>query len=86
MGGDQSSGTVLTRPFSSVPDAAFGCMWTRMLTNFNSGANEDDGTCVYACDYPATQLMIEASSTGDVSRSGFSNGQASGEVTGGKAE
>ncbi|MGB1573833.1 MAG: SprB repeat-containing protein, partial [Flavobacteriales bacterium] len=51
---------------------------------FNSAANEDDGTCVYACDYPATQLMIEASSTGDVSCSGYSDGSAVVTVTGGQ--
>ena len=75
-----TSGTVLTTlAFSSVPDAIFGC--TDMdATNFNSEANTDDGSCVYACDYPATQLMI-AQAPGCF---GFSNGQASVEVTGGQ--
>ena len=84
VGGDQSDDSPLvTLPFSSIPGAVFGC--TDMdATNFNSEANEDDGTCIYACDYPATQLMIEASSTGDVSCSGYSDGSAVVTVTGGQ--
>ena len=83
IGGDQASDTLITLPFSSIPDAVFGC--TDMdATNFDMDANEDDGTCVYACDYPATQLTIEGTSTEGVSCSGYSDGSAIVSVSGGQ--
>ena len=81
--GSQSDQVIESFSFSSIPDAAFGCVDPN-AENFDVGANTDDGSCVYACDYPATQL--EVVSTGGVAPAcvGFSNGQASAEVTGGQ--
>ena len=82
-GGVQSDDSIVSLPFSSAPDAVFGC--TDMdATNFDMDANEDDGTCVYACDYPATQLMVTGTMTGSVSCSGYADGTATVMVTGGQ--
>ena len=79
-----TSGTVLTTlAFSSVPDAIFGCV-DPDAENTNPGANTDDGSCVYACDYPATQLEVVSTDAQAPGCFGFSNGQASVEVTGGQ--
>ena len=83
VGGDQDSTNLATFAFSSVPDAVFGCTDSN-ATNFDAAANEDNGTCVYACDYPATQLTITATSTNPVSCSGYANGFASVSVSGGQ--
>ena len=79
-----TSGTVLTTlAFSSVPDAIFGCV-DPDAENTTPGANTDDGSCVYACDYPATQLELVSTGAQAPDCFGFSNGQASVEVTGGQ--
>ena len=79
-----TSGTVLTTlAFSSVPDAIFGCV-DPDAENTTPGANTDDGSCVYACDYPATQLELISTGAQAPACFGFSNGQASVEVTGGQ--
>ena len=82
-GGVQSDVSTVTLPFSSDAGAVFGC--TDMdATNFDMDANEDDGSCVFACDYPATQLMVTEVSTSDVSCSGYSDGGATVLVSGGQ--
>lgn len=75
--------TPVTLPFSSIPDAVFGCT-DGDASNFDPAANEDNGTCVYACDYPGTQLVVTATSSQDVSCSGTANGFASITVSGGQ--
>jgi len=83
VGGLQDSTALATFAFSSIPDAVFGC--TDMnATNFDSEANEDNGSCVFACDYPATQLVIDATTTAPVSCSGYADGYASISVSGGQ--
>lgn len=83
MGGVQANDTLSTLPFSSIPDAVFGC--TDMnAENFNMAANEDNGSCVYACDYPGTQLVVEATNSTAVTCSGLANGFASVSVSGGQ--
>lgn len=82
-GGVQSDVSTVTLPFSSTLGAVFGC--TDMdATNFNMDATDDDGSCVYACDYPATQLMITATMSMGVSCSGYADGQATVMVSGGQ--
>ena len=83
VGGNQDSTALATFAFSSVPDAVFGCTDSD-ATNFDSAANEDNGTCVYACDYPGTQLMVVETTTSPVSCSGYSDGYASVTVSGGQ--
>jgi len=79
-----TSGTLLTTlAFSSVPDAVFGCV-DPDAENTTPGANTDDGSCVYACDYPATQLEVVSTGAEAPACFGFSNGQASVVVTGGQ--
>ena len=82
-GGEQTNISTVTLPFSSTPDAVFGCT-DADATNYDMAANEDDGTCVYACDYPATMLMITATSTSSVSCSGYSDGGATVSISGGQ--
>lgn len=81
--GDQSNDTLITLPFSSIPDAVFGCT-DMAATNYNMDATNDDGTCVFACDYPMTQLNVESTSAGDVTCSGYSDGTATVVVSGGQ--
>ena len=83
IGGDQSNDSLVTLPFSSVADAVFGCTDSN-AENFDAGANEDNGTCVYACDYPATQLSITGTTSEGVSCSGYADGFASVSVSGGQ--
>ena len=79
-----TSGTVLTTlAFSSVPDAVFGCV-DPDAENTNPSANTDDGSCVYACDYPATQLEVVSTDADAPACFGFSNGQVSVVVSGGQ--
>ncbi|MGB1073068.1 MAG: hypothetical protein ACPGYZ_03160 [Flavobacteriales bacterium] len=80
----ETSGTILsTLAFSSIPDAIFGCV-DPDAENTTPGANTDDGSCVYACDYPATQLEVVSTEAVAPACVGFSNGQASVEVIGGQ--
>jgi hypothetical protein len=83
VGGVQSNDSLVTIPFSSVADAVFGCTDSN-ATNYDMGANEDNGSCVYSCDYPATQLMVTGTSSSSVSCSGYSDGFASVTVSGGQ--
>ena len=83
VGGVQSNDSLVTIPFSSVADAVFGCTDSN-ATNYDMGANEDNGSCVYTCDYPATQLMVTGTSSNSVSCSGYSDGFASVTVSGGQ--
>ncbi len=83
IGGVQSNDSLVTIPFSSVADAVFGCTDSN-ATNYDMGANEDNGSCVYSCDYPATQLMVTGTSSSSVSCSGYSDGFASVTVSGGQ--
>ncbi len=83
VGGNQDSTALVTLAFSSVADAVFGCTDSD-ATNFDAAANEDNGSCVFACDYPGTQLMITGSDSSPVSCSGFADGFASITVTGGQ--
>ena len=81
--GEQTNDTLITLPFSSIAGAIFGCT-NEAADNYSMDANEDDGTCVFPCDYPATQLTIVSASTGPESCNGYSNGSASVVVTGGQ--
>ncbi|HCZ08800.1 MAG TPA: hypothetical protein DHV07_06785, partial [Flavobacteriales bacterium] len=45
VGGVQSNDSLVTIPFSSVADAVFGCTDSN-ATNYDMGANEDNGSCV----------------------------------------
>ena len=83
VGGVQSNDSLVTIPFSSVPDAVFGCTDSE-ATNYDMAANEDNGSCVFACDYPGTQLMITETASNNVSCSGYADGFASVTVTGGQ--
>ena len=83
IGGDQNNDTLITLPFSSIPDAIFGCT-DMAATNFNMDATDDDGTCVFACDFEATQLVITSAAAGDVTCSGYSDGTITVAVTGGQ--
>ena len=83
VGGVQSNDSLVTIPFSSVPDAVFGCTDSE-ATNYDMAANEDNGSCVFACDYPGTQLMITETASSTVSCSGYADGFASVTVTGGQ--
>ena len=81
--GGQGNQVLETFPFSSVPDAVFGCT-NADATNYNMDANQDDGSCAFACDYPATQLVITSAETGSVSCAGYSDGSAQFTVAGGQ--
>lgn len=81
--GVQADVSTVTLPFSSTPGAVFGCTDTD-ASNFDMDANEDDGSCVYACDYPATQLMVTEVSASGVSCSGYSDGGATVVISGGQ--
>ncbi len=83
MEGVQANDTLVTLPFSSVADAVFGCT-DENAENFDVAANEDNGTCVFACDYPVTQLTITGTSSEGVSCSGVADGFASVSVSGGQ--
>jgi hypothetical protein len=83
VGGSQGADTLQTFPFSSVPDAIFGCV-DMDAVNYNSSATNDDGTCYYLCDYPGTMLVITGSSSSDVSCFGGADGSVSLSVTGGQ--
>jgi len=83
VGGVQSNDDLVQLPFSSSPNAVFGCTDSN-ATNYDMGANEDNGSCVYTCDYPATQLMVTGTSSNSVSCSGYSDGFASVTVSGGQ--
>ena len=83
VGGDQDSTALGTFPFSSIPDAVFGC--TDMnAENFDMNANEDNGSCVYDCTYPGTMLMVTATNVSDLSCSGAPDGVVSVSVSGGQ--
>jgi len=83
VGGDQENDTLITLPFSSIPDAVFGCT-DMAATNYNMDATDDDGTCVFPCDYAATQLVIASAVAGDVTCSGYSDGTIAVSVSGGQ--
>ena len=83
VGGIQDNDTLVTLPFSSVADAVFGCT-DAAADNFDANANEDDGSCVYACDYPGTQLVINSVASTSVSCNGYFDGSASVAVSGGQ--
>lgn len=83
VGGVQANDSLVTLPFSSVPNAVFGCT-NSDATNYDMAANEDNGSCVFACDYPATQLVITETASNGVSCSGYADGFASVTVTGGQ--
>ena len=83
VGGNQDDDTLVTLPFSSIADAVFGCV-DSAATNFDANANEDDGSCVFACDYPGTQLVINSVASTSVSCNGYFDGSASVAVSGGQ--
>ena len=69
--------------FSSIPDAIFGCL-DSAATNFDMGANTDDGSCVYPCDYEPTMIVITGDSNSAPNCFGFSTGVARLYATGGQ--
>ena len=83
VGGDQDITDLATIAFSSAADAVFGCTDSN-ATNFDPAANEDNGTCLFSCDYPATQLTITSTTTNPVSCSGSADGYAAVTVSGGQ--
>ena len=83
VGGDQDSTALATFAFSSVADAVFGCTDSN-ATNFDPAANEDNGSCLFSCDYPATQLTITGTTANSVSCSGGADGYAAVTVSGGQ--
>jgi hypothetical protein len=82
-GGNQNDPALGTFEFSTVPDAVFGCT-DADATNFDANASEDNGSCVYACDYSVTQLQIETVEYTSVSCNGGVNGGVQVSVTGGQ--
>mgnify|MGYP001032231222 CR=1 FL=1 len=83
VGGVQANDSLVTIPFSSVADAVFGCTDSN-ANNYDMDANEDNGSCVYACDFPGTQLVVTETASNDVSCSGYADGFASVSVSGGQ--
>ena len=81
--GLQANDTLQTLPFSSIPDAVFGCS-DMDATNYDASATNDDGTCVFACDYAGTLLSITASSADGVSCFGGNDGMVTISATGGQ--
>lgn len=73
IGGVQAMDTLQTFAFSSNPGAIFGC--TDMdASNYDAASTDDDGSCVFACDFAGTMLSITMSSATGVSCFGGSNG------------
>ena len=83
VGGVQSNDALVQLPFSSSPNAVFGCTDSN-ADNYDMAANEDNGSCVFACDYPATQLVITETASNSASCSGYADGFASVTVSGGQ--
>ncbi|MBL6646289.1 MAG: SprB repeat-containing protein, partial [Flavobacteriales bacterium] len=83
VGGDQDSTALATFAFSSIADAVFGCTDSN-ATNFDPAANEDNGSCLFSCDYPATPLTITGTTANSVSCSGGTDGYAAVTVSGGQ--
>ena len=81
--GNQNGVVLGTFEFSTVPDAVFGCT-DADATNYDPNASEDNGSCVYACDYPVTQLQIGSVEYTSVSCNGGGDGGAQVTVSGGQ--